>query len=70
MAVGLAKPLTEMCTRDISEGWFKGIWCVGLKTLPPSFADCPEILGFSNSWSSKSLSRPVICNLMNVRVGV
>jgi hypothetical protein len=27
----------------------KGGWCVGLTTLPPSCADCLEILGASNS---------------------
>jgi hypothetical protein len=33
--------------------------CVGLTTLPPSSADCLEILGASTSWSPKGLSRPV-----------
>jgi len=42
MALGLTHPLTEMSTRNISWG-DKGGWCVGLKTLPPSFADCLEI---------------------------
>jgi len=42
MALGLTQPLTEMSTRNISrEG--KGGWCVGLTTLPPSYADCLEI---------------------------
>ena len=34
--------------------------CVGLTTLPHSCADCFEILGASNSWNPKSLSRPVM----------
>jgi hypothetical protein len=29
----------------------KGGWCVGLTTLPPSCADCLEILGASKSWN-------------------
>ena len=35
-----------------------GGWCIGLATLPPSFADCLEILGLT-SQNPKSLSRPV-----------
>jgi hypothetical protein len=38
----------------------KGGWCVGLMTLPPSCADCLEILGASTSWSLKGLSQPVM----------
>jgi hypothetical protein len=41
MALGLTQPLTEMSTRNISCG--KDGLCVGLKTLPPSSADCLEI---------------------------
>jgi hypothetical protein len=37
----------------------KGGRCVGLTALPPSCADCLEILGASTSWSLKGLSRPV-----------
>jgi hypothetical protein len=37
----------------------KGGQCIGLTTLPPSCADCLEILGASTSWSAKGLSRPV-----------
>jgi hypothetical protein len=37
----LTQPLTEMSTRNIS--WGKVGRCVGLTTLPPSFADCLEI---------------------------
>ena len=42
MALGLTQPLTEMSTRNTSWG-VKGGRCVGLTTLPPSCADCPEI---------------------------
>jgi hypothetical protein len=38
----------------------KGGQCVGLTTLPPSCADCIEILGASTYWSPKGLSRPVM----------
>ena len=34
--------------------------CLGLTTLPPSRADCPEILRASTSWSPKGLCRPVM----------
>jgi hypothetical protein len=33
--------------------------CVRLIVLPPSCADCLEILGISTSWNPKGLSRPV-----------
>ena len=38
MALGSTQPLTEMSTRD------KDGRCVGLTTLPPSCAECLEIL--------------------------
>jgi hypothetical protein len=38
----------------------KGGRCVGLTTLPPSCADCMEIVGASNSWSPGILPRPVM----------
>jgi len=38
----------------------KGGRYVGLTTLPPSCAECLEILGGSTSWGSKGLSRPVV----------
>jgi hypothetical protein len=41
MALGLAQLVTEMSTRSIS--WGKGGRCVGLTTLPPSYADCLKI---------------------------
>ena len=34
--------------------------CVGLTTIPPSSADCLEILGALTSWSPKGLSSPVM----------
>ena len=57
MALGSSQPLTEMSTRNLS--WGKDGRCVGLTTLPPSCADCLEILGVSTSWSPKGQSRPV-----------
>ena len=36
------RPLTEMSTRNVSWGGKRGR-CVGLKTLPPSCAECLEI---------------------------
>jgi hypothetical protein len=44
--LGLTQPLTEMSTRNISwkGGGGKGCRGVGLTTLPPSCADCVEIL--------------------------
>jgi hypothetical protein len=41
MTLELTQPLTKMSTRNIS--WGKGGRCVGLTTLPPSCAGCPEI---------------------------
>jgi len=41
MALGLAQPLREISTRNISYG--KGGRCVRLTNLPPSCADCLEI---------------------------
>ena len=45
MTLGSTQPLTETSTRNISCGWGdgKGSRCVGLTTLPPSYADCLEI---------------------------
>jgi len=39
-------------------GGVKGGRYVGLTTLPPSCAECIEILGVSTFWNPKSLSRP------------
>jgi len=55
MALGVTQPVTEMSTRNIS--WGKGSRCVGLTILPPSCADCLEILGASTCWNPKCLSR-------------
>jgi len=38
----------------------KGNWRIGLTTLPPSGANCLEILRPSVSWSPKGLPRPVM----------
>jgi hypothetical protein len=38
--------------------------CVWLTTLPPSCADCLEILGATTSWNPKGLSRPVAGKLL------
>jgi len=58
MALGSSEPLKEMSNRNIFfVGGGKGGRCVGLTTLPPTFADCLEILGASTSWSPKGLSR-------------
>jgi hypothetical protein len=66
MALGSTSPLTEMSTKSISwggGGGGKGGRCVGLTTLPPSCANCLDILGASNSWNPQGLSRPVMCLL-------
>jgi hypothetical protein len=45
MALGLTHPQTEMSTRNIFwGGGSKGGRCVGVTTVPPSCADCVEIL--------------------------
>ena len=43
------------CNRNEYQGYLlrgKGSRCLGLTTLPPSCADCIEILGASTSWST------------------
>jgi hypothetical protein len=55
VAPGSTEPLTEMSTRNPS--WGKDGRCVGLTTLPPSSADCLEILGASSSRNPKGLSK-------------
>ena len=62
MALESTQPLTEMSTRNISwgRGRGKGGRCVGLPTLPPSFADCLEIWEPPTSWNPQGLSRPVM----------
>jgi len=49
---------SQISTSGISWGG-KGSRCTGLTTLPPSYANCLQILEASTSWSPKSLSRPV-----------
>jgi hypothetical protein len=48
VALGPTQPLIEMCSRGVS--WCdKGGRSVGLTTLPPSWAECLEVLGASTS---------------------
>ena len=63
MALESIQPLTEMSIRGISPG-DKGGRCVGLTTVPPSCADCLEILGASITWN---LSMPLHRQLLSVR---
>jgi hypothetical protein len=56
MARESTQPLKEEYQQYLLGG--KGSRCVGLTTLPPSCAECLEILGASTSWSPKGLSRP------------
>jgi hypothetical protein len=58
MTLGSTQPLTEMSIRSLSWRGKDGR-CVGMTTLPPSYADCLRILGASTSWSPRGLSRPV-----------
>jgi hypothetical protein len=53
MVLVLTQPLTEMSTRFLLGG--KGGQCLGLTALPPSCADCLEILEALYSWSPKGL---------------
>jgi hypothetical protein len=59
MALGLTQPLNRNEYQGCLVGG-KGGMCVGLTTLPPSCADCLEILGATTSWNPKSLTRPVM----------
>jgi hypothetical protein len=60
MALGSTQPLTEMSTRGNLLAWGKGGRYVGLITLPPSCADCLEVLGASTSSSPYGLSSPAM----------
>ena len=51
MILGSTEPPTEMRTSKDGQR-------VRLTTLPPSYADCLEILGASTSWNPNGLSRP------------
>ena len=44
----------------------KGGRCAVLTTLPPSCADCLDILGNSTSWSPEGLDRPVMGQLLHI----
>jgi len=54
--------LTQLYNRNKQLG-SKGGQCVGLKALPPSCAECLEILGTSTSISPKGLSGPAMGQL-------
>jgi hypothetical protein len=56
--MGSTQPLTGMSTRDISQG--VKVASVGLTALPPSCADCLDILEASTTFSSNGLSRPAM----------
>jgi hypothetical protein len=69
MAQGSTQSVTEMITRVISWGGrgggrgVKGGRWVRLTTWPPLCAACLEILGASNFWSHKDLSKTVMKQL-------
>jgi hypothetical protein len=46
----------------------KGSWCTGLRTMPPSFVDCPEIPGASTSWKPQGLYRD--CFTLHLDLGL
>ena len=54
MALGPTQPLTKTSTRD------QGCRSVGLKTLSLSYVNWLEIIGESNFWNPKGLSRPAM----------
>ena len=62
MALGSTPPVTEMSTRNISWGWRgggKGGWCLGLTTLPPTWADFLEIWEPQPLGTLRAYKRPV-----------
>jgi len=57
MALGPTQPLTEM----------GNMWPVqGLTNLPPSCADCLEILGTSTSWRPRALFSHLIFTILKL----
>ena len=57
MALGSIQPLREMSTRDLP--WrVKVAGALGMTALPPSCADCLNILGASTTLYPQSLPRP------------
>ena len=67
IAVILPAPLWPWRRLTFLQKWVPGVSpggkcgrCLRLTTLPPSFADCLEILRVSTSSSPKGLSRPVM----------
>ena len=65
MSLGSTQPLTEI--RGILSGGKDGR-CVGLTILPPSCADCVEILGASTSWTAVGLLRNSFTFILPLRV--
>ena len=55
MKLRSTQSVRKMRTRDISRRLK-----VGLTSLPPSCADCPETVETSTSWYLNGLSRPVM----------
>jgi len=74
VALGLTQPATEMCTRNTYLLGRKGSYCLGLKALPPTYADClgirePQLPGALRTcpglytcfiYTSLTLSNPVV----------
>jgi len=57
MAMGSTQPMTEMITKNIPwEG--KGHRCLGLKNLPPSYAEYCEIWEHQSSGNFRASSDP------------
>lgn len=49
------RPMTLVSTQTVTEMVAKDGRGIGMKTLPPSCADCLQILRVSTSWSPKGL---------------
>jgi len=58
MSLGSTQPVTDFSTRNVSWG-SKGDRCVGLTTLPPSCADCLEILEPQTNATIRVTNTPV-----------
>jgi len=63
-ALGSTLPLKEMNTEYLLEGTDNR--CLELITVPNSCAGCLEILGDSESWSPKGLSKTVMNIVVNI----
>ena len=65
LSLGSTQSVTQMtnsCLLGEGGGWLagKGGRCVGLTTLPPSCADCLEIMGASTFWNPNGTVRACI----------